>query len=136
MQAILNLEKLEADLTERFGSAKIAEEVIFDHIEEIAHGWTGRAVSEQAVILFTDSLEPPHSNIDLYAMNNKEKIAQKLRRSPRFGVNRILRYIEDIDAQEFWITALTVEEAIVYVHDSKKNLFEIVKEAIAECLNW
>ena len=35
-----------------------------------------------------------------------------------------------------WIAALTVEEAIVYVHDSKKNLFEVVKEAIAECLNW
>ena len=136
MQAILDLEKLEADLTERFGSAKIAEEVIRDHIEEIAHGWTGRAVSEQAVILFTESLEPPYSNIDLYAMNNKEKIAQKLRRSPRFGVNRILRYIEDINAQEFWIVGSTIQEAIVYVHDSKEKLFEVVKEAIAECLNW
>ena len=48
-QAILDLEKLEADLTERFGSAEIAEEVIRDHIEEVAHGWTGQAVSEQAL---------------------------------------------------------------------------------------
>jgi|GEM_PF-4164709 len=134
MQAIIDLERLEADLTERFGSAEIAEEIIRDHVEEIAHGWTETAISEQAVMLFTDSLEPPHSNMDLYAMNHKEKIAQKLRRSPRFGVNRILRYIEDINAVEFWIVGSTIQEAIIYVHDSKENLFAIVKEAINECL--
>ncbi|WP_055076321.1 hypothetical protein [Pseudanabaena sp. 'Roaring Creek'] len=135
MQVILDLRNLEADLAERLGSAEMAEEIIFDHVEEIAHGWTARAVSEQAVTLFTESLECPYSNMDLYAINNEEKIAQKLRQLPRFGVNRILSCIEQIDTEEWQIVALTVRNQIIYIHDNKENLFNLIKEAIAECLN-